>query len=102
MVTGQDKAAHFKGMGTVGDAVYAEREIQLQPGDSLLFYTDGLTEAFNGREEYGVGRAAAALRRARNLSPREILEYCRRDLESFVGSTPRGDDLTMVAVRRNQ
>jgi sigma-B regulation protein RsbU (phosphoserine phosphatase) len=87
-------------LGTVGDAVYTEREIHLRPGDSLLFYTDGLTEAYNGHNEYGVGRAAAALRRASRLRPRELLTYCRSDLESFVGGTPLGDDLTMVAVRR--
>lgn len=88
-------------LGTVGDAVYTEREIQLRPGDTLLFYTDGVTEAYNGRDEYGVGRAAAALRRASSLRPRELLASCRNDLESFVGGAPRGDDLTMVAVRRS-
>ena len=87
-------------LGTVGDAVYTEREIQLRPGDTLLFYTDGLTEAYNGRDEYGVGRASAALRRASSLRPRELLASCRSDLESFIGGEPRGDDLTMVAVRR--
>jgi sigma-B regulation protein RsbU (phosphoserine phosphatase) len=87
-------------LGTVGDAVYTDRKIHLRSGDTLFFYTDGLTEAWNGRDEYGVGRAAAALRRARSLRPRELLASCRRDLDSFIGGAPCGDDLTMVAVRR--
>lgn len=87
-------------LGMIGDIAYNEREIRLRPGDTLLLYTDGLTEAWRNGEEYGVGRAAAALRRARTLSPRELLATCRSDLEQFIGGSPRGDDLTMVAVRR--
>jgi sigma-B regulation protein RsbU (phosphoserine phosphatase) len=87
-------------LGMVDDAVYTEREIYLRSGDTLLIYTDGLTEAWGGRDEYGVGRAAAALRRASGLRPRELLASCRSDLDSFVGGVPRGDDLTMVAIRR--
>jgi sigma-B regulation protein RsbU (phosphoserine phosphatase) len=84
----------------VGDVVYSEREIRLHPGDTLFLYTDGVTEAWRDGEEYGVGRAAAALRRASSLPPHELLASCRSDLESFIGGSPRGDDLTMVAVRR--
>jgi sigma-B regulation protein RsbU (phosphoserine phosphatase) len=87
-------------LGLVSDVAYAEREIRLLPGDTLFLYTDGLTEAWRDGEEYGVGRAAAALRRAKGLPPRELLASCRSDLESFIGGSPRGDDLTMVAVRR--
>jgi sigma-B regulation protein RsbU (phosphoserine phosphatase) len=87
-------------LGMVGDVEYAEREIHLRPGDTLFLYTDGLTEGWRDGEEYGVGRAAAALRRASGLPPHELLVSCRNDLENFLGGSPRGDDLTMVAVRR--
>jgi sigma-B regulation protein RsbU (phosphoserine phosphatase) len=87
-------------LGTLADASYAEREVQLNPGDTLLLYTDGLTEAERDDEEYGVGRAAAALRRARSLPLQELLASCRGDLANFLGGTSRGDDLTMIAVRR--
>jgi sigma-B regulation protein RsbU (phosphoserine phosphatase) len=87
-------------LGTIGDVAYNEREIRLYPGDTLLLYTDGLTAAWRHEDEYRVGRAAAALRRASGLPPHELLASCRRDLESFIGDSPRGDDLTMVAVRR--
>jgi sigma-B regulation protein RsbU (phosphoserine phosphatase) len=87
-------------LGMVGDVDYTEREIRLCPGETLLLYTDGLTEAWRDGEEYGLGRAAAALRRASGLPPHELLASCRSDLEGFIGGSPRGDDLTMVAVRR--
>jgi sigma-B regulation protein RsbU (phosphoserine phosphatase) len=88
-------------LGTLEDVTYAEREIRLRPGDTLLLYTDGLTEAERDDEEYGVGRAAAALRRARNLPLHQLLASCRTDLDRFLSGAQRGDDLTMVAVRRD-
>ncbi|UCH82852.1 MAG: SpoIIE family protein phosphatase [Candidatus Latescibacterota bacterium] len=87
-------------LGMIGDASYTERELSLEPGDTLLLYTDGLTESWRHDDEYGVGRAAAALRRASGLPPHELLASCRSDLDDFLDGSPRGDDLTMVAVRR--
>jgi sigma-B regulation protein RsbU (phosphoserine phosphatase) len=87
-------------LGLVGEIVYIEREIRLNPGDTLFLYTDGLTESWRDGKEYGVGRAAAALRQASTLPLHELLVSCRNALENFMGSSPRGDDLTMVAVRR--
>jgi sigma-B regulation protein RsbU (phosphoserine phosphatase) len=87
-------------LGMVGEIAYIEREIRFNPGDTLFLYTDGLTESWRDGEEYGVGRAAAALRRASTLPPHELLLSCRNDLDNFMGRSPRGDDLTMVAVRR--
>jgi sigma-B regulation protein RsbU (phosphoserine phosphatase) len=87
-------------LGTIRDVTYTERMLRLASGDTLLLYTDGLTEAWCNGADYGVGRAAAALRRARKLAPRRLLTACRRDLDSFVGGAPPNDDLTMVAVRR--
>ncbi len=88
-------------LGTIAEVTYTEREILLHPGDTLFLYTDGLTEAWRDGQEYGVGRAAASLRRAIHLSPHELLASCSDDLDRFVGNAPHGDDLTMVAVRRS-
>lgn len=87
-------------LGMLADAEYPEREIQLRQDDTLLLYTDGWTEAEYGDEEYGVGRAAAAFRRARKLPLRDLLASCRDDLATFLNGESRGDDLTLVAVRR--
>lgn len=79
---------------------YAERRLELAPGDSLLLYTDGWTEAATASEEYGIGRAAAALRRARSFPLPELLAHCRADMEEFLAGHARPDDLTLVVVRR--
>jgi sigma-B regulation protein RsbU (phosphoserine phosphatase) len=89
-------------LGMLEDAAYVERGLRLRSGDTLLLYTDGWTEAERDEEEYGVGRAAAALRRARDLPVDELLAECRRDLARFLDEGTRRDDLTLVAVRRTR
>lgn len=87
-------------LGLFGDAAYDDRELFLAPGQTLLLYTDGWTEAAVGEEEYGIGRAAAALRRAARLPPAEVVAACRGEMEAFLAGAPRGDDLTLLALRR--
>lgn len=86
-------------LGLFCDSVYTERELHLEPGQTLLLYTDGWTEGTREDREFGIGRAAAALRRARDLPLPELLAACRAELEAFLDGAPRGDDLTLVAVR---
>jgi serine phosphatase RsbU (regulator of sigma subunit) len=87
-------------LGLFGDSVYSERDLTLEPGQTLLLYTDGWTEGAREGREFGIGRAAAALRRAAKQPLPDLLASCRADLEAFLGEAPRGDDLTLVAVRR--
>lgn len=87
-------------LGLFADSEYAGRELFLAPGETLLLYTDGWTEATVEDEEYGIGRAAAALRRASRAAPAEVIAACRRDLDGFLAGAPRGDDLTLLALRR--
>lgn len=87
-------------LGLFGDSVYTERELKLRPGQTLLLYTDGWTEGGRDIHEFGIGRAAASLRRAAGLSLPDLLASCRADLEHFLDGSPREDDLTLVAVRR--
>ena len=70
------------------------------PGQTLLLYTDGWTEGAKDNREFGIGRAAAAFRRGAGLPLPELLASCRADLERFLDGSPRGDDLTLVGVRR--
>lgn len=87
-------------LGLFGEATYSRRELRLSPGETLLFFTDGWIEAECAGEEYGIGRAAAALRRAADRPLPELLAACRSDVEQFLAGSRRGDDLTLVAVRR--
>ncbi|MGD0436879.1 MAG: SpoIIE family protein phosphatase [Bryobacteraceae bacterium] len=74
-------------------------ESRLDPGDTLVLYTDGVTEAFNDREEeFGERRLIESLRRHRDLRPRPLLESILDDVKRF---SPReqGDDITVVVAR---
>jgi sigma-B regulation protein RsbU (phosphoserine phosphatase) len=87
-------------LGLFCEAEYVSRDLQLAPGDTLLLYTDGWTEAATDEGEYGIGRAAAILRRVKDRPLADLLAACRRDMEEFLGGAPRGDDLTLLALRR--
>jgi phosphoserine phosphatase RsbU/P len=89
-------------LGLFAGGDYESRELSLRSGETLLIYTDGWTEAMVGdHEEFGIGRAAAALRKAAKLPPGELVAACRREMETFLAGTPRTDDLTLLAMRRS-
>ena len=81
---------------------YQEYEMQMQPGDALFVYTDGVTEATNGADVlYGTDHMLGALNRAPDVGPRELLRSVKTDVERFVGDAPQFDDITMLAIQRN-
>lgn len=80
---------------------YAAQKIHLQPGDTLLLYTDGLTEARDASgSEYGDDRLKRLASRIRNHTSKDLVAACVEDLRSFRGSAPLLDDLTIMAVKR--
>ncbi len=88
-------------LGLFAGGGYESRELSLRGGETLVVYTDGWTEATAGDdEEFGIGRAAAALRRAARLPPDQVVAACRREMEAFLDGRPRTDDLTLLALRR--
>ncbi len=75
-------------------------EIKLEPGDVMVFYTDGITEAENSlRVPFGQERLAQAVREAAGLPAKAILNHIDRSVKEFVGDMPPFDDSTMVVVR---
>ena len=86
-------------LGTFDGATYDETSVELGPGDAFVFYSDGVTEALRGHEEYGVQRLLKSLERHGNLPAGELGERLTADLERFAGSAARGDDLTLVVVK---
>jgi anti-sigma regulatory factor (Ser/Thr protein kinase) len=83
------------------DAVYRDGAITLEPGDVLVMYTDGVTEALDAREElFSEDRlqtelAASGLRDARDLAGRVLARVA-----AFAGDTPQADDIAMLVLRR--
>ena len=85
----------------MADATFEQRTLQFRPGDLVLFYTDGITEALDEREcDFGVQRLWHVLVQRQRAPVADIVEAIERALEEHVGSLSPFDDITMVAVRR--
>ena len=88
-------------LGLFCDAHYSVCKLQMGPGDVLVFYTDGLTEARNpADEEYGAHRLLASLKDCHRLGAQEVANKCVGDLNSFLSGARMLDDLTLMVVRR--
>jgi serine phosphatase RsbU (regulator of sigma subunit)/anti-sigma regulatory factor (Ser/Thr protein kinase)/putative methionine-R-sulfoxide reductase with GAF domain len=88
-------------LGVVEGIEMGERIIQLERGDSLVLYTDGVTEAFAPSGEiFGEDRLFEVLGRARNSSAFELLDAIENKVNQFMDTLPASDDITMIAVRR--
>lgn len=81
------------------DIHYRGGSLTLEAGDKIFLYTDGVTEATNaGNKLYGMQRLGNILRENSTKSPTEILPAVREDIDSFVGSAPQFDDITMLCL----
>jgi sigma-B regulation protein RsbU (phosphoserine phosphatase) len=90
-------------LGIFNGSEYSTRSIQLTPGDSLLLYTDGLTEAQDeANAEYGPERLAGLVKGQDNLSPQSLTEVCLEDLKTFLSGVPKTDDLSIMVIRRTK
>jgi sigma-B regulation protein RsbU (phosphoserine phosphatase) len=98
-------------LGVRANAKYKEVTVPLNPGDVLVFYTDGVTEAMdpagnnfyrieeiNG-EEVEIDLLRETIEKNREFSPLEIRLAIRKNIEEFVDGGPQTDDITMVVVK---
>jgi sigma-B regulation protein RsbU (phosphoserine phosphatase) len=87
-------------VGIFCDSDYTCRTEQLTPGDTLIAYTDGVSEAANASAtEFGDERLQAVLRDGARLSPKALVDSCMRNLAEFRAGTVQHDDETLVALR---
>jgi phosphoserine phosphatase RsbU/P len=77
--------------------------IQMNKGDTLFLYTDGLSESLDGAgNEYGAERLEQLLNENKHLPPDAIVSLCRQELLIFAGGQAPRDDLTLMAIRRTK
>ena len=82
---------------------YKEQELQLQPGDEIYLYTDGVTEAHNSKNElFGEERLLESLNSTKGMTVESICKKVKDDVESFVCEAEQFDDITMLCVRLNE
>jgi len=86
-------------LGIAEDTEYGSSSIALKSKDALLFYTDGIVEAFNRHgNPYGEERLKKQLRDHGGSDPRSLCTTIRRDLDAHCGDHAQHDDLTLLAV----
>lgn len=82
------------GMDTIK---YRQNEITIAPGDRLLLYTDGVTEATNSQNQlYGEERLSAFMNAHSDEKAEDILQDLKSDIYAFQGEAPQFDDITML------
>jgi sigma-B regulation protein RsbU (phosphoserine phosphatase) len=80
---------------------YSANTFQLEPGDSLLLYTDGLTESNDSMEaEYGIDRLRDMVGGKHSFGPQALTAACLDDARIFRAGQPKGDDLTVMVIQR--
>jgi phosphoserine phosphatase RsbU/P len=88
-------------LGIVPFAPYKQERTRLDPGDLLVIYSDGVTEANNiSEEEFGEERLVEVLRRNRTKPAGAIVNAIMEALGKFTMGAPQGDDITLVVARR--
>jgi len=91
-------AGHGLALGIEPDQEYETEQAVLQPGVSVVLYTDGVLEARRDGEMYGEERLDELLRRRAGLGPQELAEAILADCQSFAGGE-LGDDCALVCLR---
>ena len=93
---------HSIPLAAMDDTKYEGHEFRLFPGDSLMVYTDGVTEAADmDNNLFGEERLVAALNSEPDALPEECIDNVKKSIEQFVGDAEQFDDMTMLAVKYN-
>jgi serine phosphatase RsbU (regulator of sigma subunit) len=88
-------------LGVTEEARWRQKEVRMSPGDVLVLYTDGITEAQNPNEVFfEEDRMIESVLRKMGGTAQQILDGLLTDVQHFVGPAPRQDDIAMIVIRR--
>ncbi len=87
-------------VGALEGVKYEKQHLQMKPGEKLLLYTDGITEASAGEEDFfEETRLEQFLAEAGDMNPKQAVEGLIRRVQEFVGDAPQYDDLTVLVAQ---
>jgi serine phosphatase RsbU (regulator of sigma subunit) len=90
-------------LGILEDANYEETQLQIEPGEKVVFYTDGVVEAMNKHEEiYGFERLQEVIKSSQAETAEALMNDIIRSVSDFTGAAPQHDDLTIIVVSVNK
>jgi sigma-B regulation protein RsbU (phosphoserine phosphatase) len=103
IVAGRDGVSRIEStglpLGMFRETEFSATRVQLETGDTLFLYTDGLSEASNESDEYGVDRVMTLVHQHAARQPAELIAACLDDVRAFTNGGPSFDDMTVLAVR---
>jgi sigma-B regulation protein RsbU (phosphoserine phosphatase) len=87
-------------LGMIEDLTYESAGVRLEPGEGLLLYTDGVTEAMNPQSAlFGEERLMAVLEKLADASPKSVIESVFQEVMVFASGADQSDDVTALAVQ---
>jgi sigma-B regulation protein RsbU (phosphoserine phosphatase) len=87
-------------LGLFEHAIFEEEALTLSPGDVIVSFSDGVTEAMNIQgEEFGDDHLVDLVQSYRDKTPEALLEALMADVRTFCGEATQSDDITVVLVR---
>jgi sigma-B regulation protein RsbU (phosphoserine phosphatase) len=88
-------------LGAIEDVTYTEDSIKLEKGDTLLIFSDGISEAINpNEEEFGEDPLPALVNANRESSAMSLIDTIIEEVIRHAGKAPQRDDMTMVVIKR--
>ena len=88
-------------IGIFDDFEYTETTCQLAQGDTLLLYTDGVTEAINPQEEeFTETRLEQTLKKVAGQTCQQVIDTIKADVKTFANGAEQSDDITLLAIKR--
>lgn len=107
MVRANGEAELLKGkkglpLGVIDDMLYMDNETMLAPGDRIILYTDGITEAEDHvQNQYGFVRLKDVLVREKSSKPEQLLSQMVQDVDRFADGAVQSDDIAVLIIDRN-
>ncbi len=90
-------------LAVLDTADFEQKSAQLEPGDGVLFYTDGVTEAFNAQDDmFGAERLLAALRANWSMAAVALVDSLYQTVFDFTRPHPQSDDFTLLLLKRKR
>ncbi len=88
-------------LGAISDMTFSSDTVQLEPGDAIYLFTDGVTEAENGNhDQFGETRLEEALAECKGKDSQHIVETINEKVKAFIDGAPQSDDITQLVIRR--
>ena len=88
-------------LGAIEGMTFKNESLRLNPGDALVMFTDGVTEAENkDHEQFGEARLEAALAELKGAESKQIVDKVNAKVKEFVAGAAQSDDITQLVIRR--